>query len=193
MALPTCTWRNSLSNPVIDKSSTFLITLICLLSNWIWRSLNVLSSALFIEKRLFSLSGLKKSLKSSIVSLKWYALFSIVFKELNKKSSSKRSNSFLIFIPLAEIVIELALSPKSNSAVAAIDEALNDVRSGNVGDVPKHLRNPSNDYKYPHLYKNDYVRQQYLPDVLLGKKYYHPKENKNEKILKDIMDKLDTM
>ena len=96
-------------------------------------------------------------------------------------------------IPLAEIVIELALSPKSNSAEAAIDEALNDVRSGNIGDVPKHLRNPSNDYKYPHLYKNDYVRQQYLPDVLLGKKYYHPKENKNEKILKDIMDKLDTM
>ena len=75
----------------------------------------------------------------------------------------------------------------------AIDEALNDVRSGNIGDVPKHLRNPSNDYKYPHLYKNDYVRQQYLPDVLLGRKYYHPKENKNEKILKDIMDKLDTM
>ena len=96
-------------------------------------------------------------------------------------------------IPLAEIVIELALSPKSNSAEAAIDEALNDVRSGNIGDVPKHLRNPSNDYKYPHLYKNDYVRQQYLPDVLLGRKYYHPKENKNEKILKDIMDKLDTM
>ena len=59
-------------------------------------------------------------------------------------------------IPLAEIVIELALSPKSNSAEAAIDEALNDVRSGNVGDVPKHLRNPSNDYKYPHLYKKDY-------------------------------------
>lgn len=96
-------------------------------------------------------------------------------------------------IPLSEIVIELALSPKSNSAEAAIDLALNDVRSGNITDIPSHLRNPSPDYKYPHNYKNDYVRQQYLPDNLLGTKYYHPKDNKNEKVLKDIMNKLDTM
>lgn len=93
-------------------------------------------------------------------------------------------------IPLSEIVIELALSPKSNSAEMAIDEALNDVRSGNIGDVPKHLKNPSPDYKYPHNYKNDYVKQQYLPDKLLEREYYHPKENKNEKILKDIMNRL---
>lgn len=93
-------------------------------------------------------------------------------------------------IPLAAIVIELALSPKSNSAETAIDLALNDVRSGNISDVPNHLKNPSSDYKYPHNYKNDYVKQQYLPDSLIDKKYYYPKENKNEKILKDIMDKL---
>ena len=93
-------------------------------------------------------------------------------------------------IPLSEIVIELALSPKSNSAEMAIDQALNDVRSGNIGDVPSHLRNPSPDYKYPHNYKNDYVKQQYLPDKLLGREYYHPKDNKNEKILKDIMNRL---
>lgn len=93
-------------------------------------------------------------------------------------------------IPLSEIVIELALSPKSNSAEMAIDLALNDVRSGNIGDVPCHLKNPSKDYKYPHNYKNDYVKQQYLPDNLLGKEYYHPKNNKNEKILKEIMNKL---
>lgn len=93
-------------------------------------------------------------------------------------------------IPLAEIVIELALSPKSNSAEMAIDSALNDVRSGNIGDVPNHLKNPSPLYKYPHNYKNDYVKQQYLPDKLLGSEYYHPKNNKNEKILKDIMDRL---
>lgn len=93
-------------------------------------------------------------------------------------------------IPLAEIVIELALSPKSNSAVMAIDMALNDVRSGNIGDVPSHLKNPSPDYKYPHNYKNDYVKQQYLPDKLLDASYYYPKDNKNEKILKDIMNKL---
>lgn len=93
-------------------------------------------------------------------------------------------------IPLAEIVIELALSPKSNSAVVAIDAALNDIRMGNNSDVPSHLKNPSPDYKYPHNYKNDYVKQQYLPDNLLGKEYYHPKNNKNEKILKSIMDRL---
>lgn len=93
-------------------------------------------------------------------------------------------------IPLSEIVIELALSPKSNSAEMAIDEALNDVRSGNIGDVPSHLRNPSPDYKYPHNYKNDYVKQQYLPDKLVKREYYHPKDNRNEKILKDIMNRL---
>ena len=96
-------------------------------------------------------------------------------------------------IPLSEIVIEMALSPKSNSAEAAIDLALNDVRSGNIGDVPSHLRNPSSDYKYPHNYKNDYVKQQYLPDNLINAKYYHPKDNKNEKILKDIMNRLEKL
>ena len=96
-------------------------------------------------------------------------------------------------IPLAEIVIELALSPKSNSAESAIDMALNDVRSGNISDVPSHLRNPSPDYKYPHNYKNDYVKQQYLPDNLINAKYYHPKDNKNEKVLKDIMEKLEKL
>ena len=96
-------------------------------------------------------------------------------------------------IPLSEIVIELALSPKSNSAEMAIDNAINDIRTNSNLDVPKHLKNPSPDYKYPHSYKNDYVRQQYLPDNLLGHKYYQPKDNKNEKILKDIMEKLDTM
>jgi len=93
-------------------------------------------------------------------------------------------------IPLSEIVIELALSPKSNSAEMAIDLALNDVRSGNIGDVPSHLKNPSPDYKYPHNYKNDYVKQQYLPDKLIDREYYHPKDNKNEKVLRDIMNRL---
>lgn len=96
-------------------------------------------------------------------------------------------------IVLAEIVIELALSPKSNSAKVAIDKALADVRTKNIGDVPNHLKNPSNEYKYPHNYKNDYVRQQYLPDNLLGSRYYLPKDNKNEKIYKEIIDRLDTM
>lgn len=62
-------------------------------------------------------------------------------------------------IVLSEIVIELALSPKSNSAKMAIDKALEDIHTKNIGDVPNHLKNPSNEYKYPHNYKNDYVRQ----------------------------------
>ena len=96
-------------------------------------------------------------------------------------------------IPLAEIVIELALSPKSNSAEMAIDLALNEIRSKDVGNVPKHLHNGNPDYLYPHNYKNDYVKQQYLPDNIKNSTYYYPKTNKNEIILKDVMDKLSKM
>lgn len=96
-------------------------------------------------------------------------------------------------IPLAEIVIELALSPKSNSAEIAIDLALNEIRSKDVGSVPKHLHNGNPDYLYPHNYKNDYVKQQYLPDNIKNSTYYYPKPNKNEVILKDVMDKLSKM
>lgn len=93
-------------------------------------------------------------------------------------------------IPLAAIVIELALSPKSNSAELAIDKALNDVRTKKIGKVPEHIINHSPNYKYPHDYPNDYVKQQYLPNEIKGAIYYTPKPNKNEKILKDIMEKL---
>ena len=96
-------------------------------------------------------------------------------------------------IVLSEIVIELALSPKSNSAEMAIDKALEDIRTKNIGDVPNHLKNPSSEYKYPHNYKNDYVKQQYLPDNLLGSRYYIPKDNKNERVYKEIINRLDTM
>lgn len=93
-------------------------------------------------------------------------------------------------IPLAEIVIEMALSPKSNSAESAIDKALNDVRTKKIGKVPNHITTNSPNYKYPHDYPNDYVKQQYLPDSIKGASYYIPKNNKNEQILKDIMTKL---
>ena len=93
-------------------------------------------------------------------------------------------------IPLAEIVIELALSPKSNSAEMAIDKALNDVRTKKIGKVPSHITNHNSNYKYPHNYKHDYVKQQYLPDEIKGAIYYEPKDNKNEKILQSIIDKL---
>lgn len=93
-------------------------------------------------------------------------------------------------IPLASIVIELALSPKSNSVESAIDKALNDIRTKKIGSVPKHIINHSPDYKYPHDYPNSYVKQQYLPDEIKGAIYYTPKNNKNEKILSEIMNKL---
>lgn len=94
-------------------------------------------------------------------------------------------------IPLAEVVIEMALSPKSNSAVVAIDKALEVIEQMNTGNVPRHLKNPSNEYKYPHNYKNSYVKQQYLPDEIKDIKIYQPRENKNELMLKDIMNKLE--
>lgn len=93
-------------------------------------------------------------------------------------------------IPLAEIVIELALSPKSNSAIMAIDKAINDIQTKKIGNVPKHIVNHSPNYKYPHNYSNNYVKQQYLPDEIKNVTYYTPKNNKSEKILKDIMNKL---
>ncbi len=94
-------------------------------------------------------------------------------------------------IPLGEIVIEMALSPKSNSAIMAIDSALNDIYKGNVGKVPNHIKTTSKDYKYPHSYKGSYVKQQYLPDELIDRKYYVPKESsKYEIAIKQIYDKL---
>ena len=94
-------------------------------------------------------------------------------------------------IPLANIVIEMALSPKTNSAILAIDKALEMVNNVDYGDVPSYLKSPYTGYLYPHNYKNDYVKQQYLPDRIKNVKFYIPKENKNEKLLKEIMDKLE--
>ena len=89
-------------------------------------------------------------------------------------------------IPLANAVIELCLSPKSNSAIMAIDAALADIRSGLSGEVPDHLKDAHYkgakelgrgiDYKYPHDYDSGWVKQQYLPDKLKNKKYYQPKK-----------------
>ncbi len=93
-------------------------------------------------------------------------------------------------IILANIIIELCLSPKSNSAIIAIDEALNDIRTGNTGNVPNHIKTNSKDYLYPHNYANGYVKQQYLPDKLKNKKYYYPRNNSNETKLKDIYEKI---
>lgn len=104
-------------------------------------------------------------------------------------------------IPLAQAVIELCLSPKSNSAIMAIDAALADVRAGNYGDVPDHLRDAHYQgakklgrgigYKYPHDYPHGWVKQQYLPDKLKTEHYYAPKENSRyEKALQEQYERL---
>jgi len=103
-------------------------------------------------------------------------------------------------IPLAQAVIFLATCPKSNSAICAIDAALHDVRTADTGDVPLHLKDSHYegakkmgrgvDYKYPHSYPNNYVKQQYLPDLIKDKKYYIPQNNKFEQNIKEYWDKL---
>ncbi|MBB1097983.1 replication-associated recombination protein A [Limosilactobacillus sp. STM2_1] len=90
-------------------------------------------------------------------------------------------------IPLADAVIELCLSPKSNSGITAIDEALSQVHQGGFGDVPDHLKDAHYkgaaklghgvDYDFPHDYPQDWVAQQYLPDRIKDAQYYHPKSN----------------
>jgi len=93
-------------------------------------------------------------------------------------------------IPLAQTVIEMALSPKSNSAYLALDAAINDINKGNTGNVPNHIKTTSRDYKYAHDYPNHIVKQQYLPDNLKNKRYYIPQNNKNEIKLKEINDNI---
>lgn len=94
-------------------------------------------------------------------------------------------------IPLGTIVTEMALSPKSNTAHVALDKALEDIENGNTGNVPNHIKTSSTEYKYPHDYKGAYVKQQYLPDKLKDKKYYHPKDIGYEKQIKEIYDRLE--
>ena len=93
-------------------------------------------------------------------------------------------------IPLANIVIDLALSPKSNSAESAIDKALEDLDKVASYEIPKHILNREikggAKYKYPHSYPDDFVSQQYLPTTLLDHVYYEGKETgKYEKALKE--------
>ena len=93
-------------------------------------------------------------------------------------------------IPLGTIVTEMALSPKSNSAHLALDEALNDIHKGNTGNVPDHIKTNSTTYLYPHNYPNSYVKQEYLPKNLQGKKYYHPRKNKYEDNLNKLWNEM---
>ena len=84
-------------------------------------------------------------------------------------------------IPLIHAAILLATSPKSNSAYMALAEANADLEAGRGNRIPVHLQSPLfKGYKYPHDYPNRYVEQQYLPDDLVGRRYYVPAENKTE-------------
>lgn len=97
-------------------------------------------------------------------------------------------------IPLGEIIIEMALSPKSNSAICAIDAALSDIETGKCDDIPDTIKIHSPIYKYPHDYPNHFVNQQYLPNNLKKKKYYKPQDiSPNERMLKKIDEKLDIL
>ena len=94
-------------------------------------------------------------------------------------------------IPLGDMVIDLCLAPKSNSGHTALDLALKDVENGNTGKVPSHINAQAFGYKYPHDYKGSYVVQQYLPDELINRVYYKPKNNRYENMLKETLDNIE--
>ena len=103
-------------------------------------------------------------------------------------------------IPLADAVILVATSPKSNSGNNAIKAAMSDVRKGNSGPIPRQLQNKHFDgedaevkgqhYIYPHDYPDHYTYQQYLPDAIKDRKYYEFGSNKNEQAYKAYWDRI---
>ena len=104
-------------------------------------------------------------------------------------------------IPLAFATVELALSPKSNATMVALDSALTDIRSGNIGPIPDHLRDAHYsgatklgrgvEYKYPHSYPGHWVLQQYLPDNVKSKQYFKPDPTgKYEEALANVYKKI---
>ena len=100
-------------------------------------------------------------------------------------------------IPLGDAAILMATSPKSNTGHVALDAALEDVRKGKGGDFPRHLQNMHADsytmereqgYLYPHSFRDNWVKQQYLPDALVGTQYYVYGNNKLEQAAKQYWD-----
>ena len=95
-------------------------------------------------------------------------------------------------IPLSYLVIEMSLSPKSNTSYLAIDKASNDIKLKNLGNIPKCIKSPYIGYLYPHNYKGSIVNQQYLPDGIKDSKYFIPKESsKYEIMLKETYEKIE--
>lgn len=103
-------------------------------------------------------------------------------------------------IPLADAVLLVCNSPKSNSAYLGIDRAMADVKAGKTGPIPRHLQNMHYDgednpnkgqfYIYPQDCPNHWVEQQYLPDVLKNAQYYEYGDNKNEQAAKAYWDRI---
>jgi len=103
-------------------------------------------------------------------------------------------------IPLAEAVILLCTAPKSNSAIMAIDAALDDLRRKDCGTIPSSLRDGhyggaeklghAQGYQYPHADPNHYVEQQYLPDAIKNRVYYEFGDNRQEQAAKQYRDQI---
>jgi putative ATPase len=103
-------------------------------------------------------------------------------------------------IILAHAVIMIATSPKSNSAINAIDRALADVAEKNTGEVPMHLRNAvvegmgalgyGDGYKYAHSYEDNIADLEFMPDMMKGTKYYEPTMNGYEAVVSEYMKKV---
>ncbi len=103
-------------------------------------------------------------------------------------------------LPLSNAAILIATAPKSNSAIMAIDSAINDIHQGKGINVPRTLQNTHFDgedakvkgqnYKYPHSYKHHWIKQQYLPDDIKDATYYVYQDNKYEQTLKEYWDKV---
>lgn len=101
-------------------------------------------------------------------------------------------------IPLSSAVLLLALAPKSNSAICAVDAALSDIKKGKSGEIPAYLMDAHYEgaeklgrgltYRYPHSYPNSYISQQYLPDNLKHAAYYEAGDNKTEQAFKKYWD-----
>ena len=102
-------------------------------------------------------------------------------------------------LPLAEAAVLLATAPKSNSAHDAIIAAMDDLKRGRTGDIPRQLQNVHADttgfdnkqnYLYPHVFPNHWVEQQYLPDAIKNTRYYEWGENKTEQAAKVYWEKI---
>ena len=97
-------------------------------------------------------------------------------------------------IPLSVMIIDMALSPKSNNGYSTLDKALNLIETKDTGNVPNHIKTSSPEYKYPHDYPNHFVKQQYLPDKIKNVKFFEPKiSSKYEESLVNYYKKIEEL